>query len=459
MSYRENFVSRIGFLMVVAGCAIGLGNVWRFPYITGESGGAIFVLFYLFFLVALGIPILMVELSIGRAAECSPVKAFTKLAPGHKHWKLLGLVTLFGLYVLMSYYSVITGWILYYVGHIVQGDFTNLQQSQISEKFQGQLNSPSDQFWCTFATLFIACLICYKGIQRGIEKFTKPAMAGLFILLLVLIAKAFSLEKANVGLEFFLSPNLENLEKVGLPTAIYNAMNQAFFTLSIGIGTVLAIAAYSKSGHSLLKEAAIICSLDTVVAIAAGLIIFPACFNYGITPDQGPYLIFITLLNMFNQMDNGIIWGSMFFFFLFIAALLTMIAVIESIIANCCDLFDWSRQKSSAINLLLMTVLSVPIVLSSNILAFIHPLGKGSDLLSLADFFVSNNMLPIGSLLMVIFCTSRYGWGWEKCTEEINKGNGIKIGKSRIMFYYFKYVLPVMILTIWTIGYYQMFFK
>lgn len=459
MLCKENFVSRLGFIMTVAGCAIGLGNVWRYPFIAGMSGGAIFVLFYLFFLLLLGIPVLMIELSIGRAAECSPVKAFTKLVPNRRSWKYMGYLSLLGSLLLMSFYSVITGWLLYYFGHLIQGEFVNLSTEQIQTKFAKLLSNPYDQLWCALATIFVSCLVCYRGIQKGVEKFTKPGMIGLFIILIVLVIKALSLEHADIGLKFYLMPNLDNLNKIGIPLTVYNAMNQAFFTLSIGIGAVLAIAAYAKKGHSLLKEAAIICSLDTLVALCAGLIIFPACFNYNLTPDQGPTLIFITLLNMFNQMDNGLLWGALFFFFLFIAALLTMIAVIEAIIANCCDLFNWTRTKSSWTNCVVLTLLATPIILGFNVWKDIKPFGEGSDILSLADFILSNNLLPIGSIIMLIFCTTRYGWGWDKCIAEINQGDGIKLKGGRYMHIYFKYVLPVMILGIFLMGYYQLFFK
>lgn len=459
MNNKENFVSRLGFLMVVAGCAIGLGNVWRFPFITGESGGAIFVLFYLFFLITLGLPVMLVELSIGRAAQASPVKAYPKLTPHNKKWIGLGLLSLFGLYLLMSYYSVITGWILYYLGHLVQGDFSKLNNEEVDAKFINLLNSPSDQFWCTLATIFISCLICYRGLQKGVEKFTKPAMIGLLLILIVLVIKSLSLEKAHIGLAFYLMPNLDNLEKVGLPLAIYNAMNQAFFTLSLGTGAVLAIGACAKKDHSLLKESLIICSLDTIVALAAGLIIFPACFNFGITPNQGPTLIFQTLLHMFNMMDHGIVWGSLFFFFLFIAALLTMLAVIEAIIATCSEIFNCSRAKSSLVNFFILVAISTPIMLGYNVLSSVQPLGEGSTILDFADFLMSNNLLPIGSVLMIIYCTSRFSWGWDNFVNEINQGIGIKLTYKKWLYYYFKFVIPCMIITILAMGYYQIFFK
>lgn len=456
---RASFGSRLGFILVTAGCAVGLGNVWRFPFITGQSGGAIFVLLYLLFLVLLGIPILTVELSIGRASRNSAAKAFGILAPKHKGWKVLSYLCMAGLYLLMSYYCVVTGWLMFYGGRMIQGDILGQSTQHIESYFGKLLTNPIDQIFCSIAVLFIVCLICYRGVKEGVERFIKPAMIGMLIIMVFLAGYSMSLDKASGGIEFFLKPDLQKAREVGWVTVISNAMTQVFFTLSAGIGSILIFGSYIKKSHSLVKEAVIITIIDTIVAFLAGLIIFPACFNYDVNVNAGPGLIFNTMPLVFNQMPGGHIVGCCFFLFLFIAALTTVIAVVEAIVAGCMELFGWTRHTSAIINFIVIVLLSVPVVLGYNILSDVHLLGGESTILDFLDFIVSNNMLPIGALLMIGFCVYKFGWGWKNYISEVNTGHGLKFPEGPIAHNYYKIILPIMIIIILVVGYYGIFFK
>lgn len=451
-----SFGSRLGFILVTAGCAVGLGNVWRFPYVVGQSGGALFVLIYLVFLLALGVPVVTIELAIGRAARKTAARAFSTLVPGKK-WSVISWLCLLGLYGLMSFYCVVTGWLMFYAGRVVQGEVLSQSTNQISAFFGKLLSSPKDQIACSVAVLFVVCLICYRGVKEGVERFVKPAMTGMLILMVVLAGYSMSLDNASGGIEFFLKPDLEKAEQAGYLNVISNAMTQVFFTLSTGIGAILIFGSYTSRKHSLLKESLIITLIDTIVALLAGFIIFPACFNFGVNAGEGPGLIFITMPHVFAQMPGGMIVGSCFFIFLFIAAMTTVIAVVEALVAGCMELFGWSRHVSAMFNFVFVTALSVPVALGYNVWSGVHPLGGESTILDGLDFLVSKNLLPIGSLAMIAFCVLKSGWGWERFIGEVNTGTGIKLSQGKVVKNYFRFVLPAMILFIFIMGYYGMF--
>ncbi|MBR1924045.1 MAG: sodium-dependent transporter [Ruminobacter sp.] len=455
---RGVFASRLGFLLVAAGCAVGLGNVWRFPFITGQCGGAIFVLIYIVFLFLLGIPILTVELAIGRSSGCSVVKAFTSISPNFRRWGVIPVISMFGLYMLMSYYSVIAGWLVYYFVQVAEGSTIGLSQTEIGAKFNSLQADPYIQLAYVFMVIATVCFICYRGLQNGVEKITKYCMVGMFLIMIVMAVNSLTLEGASAGMSFYLKPDLEAVEKVGWFNVILNAMTQVFFSLSVGIGSILIFGSYISKKHSLIKESSIIAILDTIVALLAGVIIFPACYTYGIKPDVGPTLVFQTMIQMFNQMPNGRIWGSVFFLFLSIAALTTVVAVIEGIIAGCMELFNWSRHKSAMVNFVVIPLLSVPVILGFNQWSGFTPLGSGSNILDLCDFIVTNNVLPIGALLMVMFCGSKTGWGWNGYVNEVNSGSGIKLPGAEFARIYYKYFVVSIIIVLLLTGYYGKFF-
>lgn len=448
---RENFSSRLGFLLIAAGCAIGLGNVWRFPYITGLYGGGAFVLVYLFFLVVLGLPILVMEFSVGRASRKSAALSFDVLEPPGTKWHWYKYGAMAGNYLLMMFYTTIGGWMLYYFVNMGLGTFSGLDADGIAGVFGALLGQPLTMT-VYMAIVVCACFaICYKGVQKGVERVTKPMMLCLLFLMIVLAVRSFSLPGSEAGLRYYLYPDFAKLQGSGLYEAVFAAMGQAFFTLSLGIGAVAIFGSYIDKSYSLTGEAICVTVLDTFVAVVAGLIIFPACFSFGIRPDSGPNLIFITLPNVFNEMSGGQIWGSLFFLFMLFAAMSTIIAVFENILAFAMDLTGCSRKKAVACNLAAILVLSMPCILGFNLWSGFMPLGPGSNVLALEDFFLSNNLLPLGSLIYLLFCTSRYGWGWRNFCREADAGDGVKFPKWAR--FYVSYILPLIVLVIFVNGY------
>ena len=449
---REKFSSRLGFLLISAGCAIGLGNVWRFPFITGKYGGAAFVLLYLVFLLLLGLPILVMELSVGRASQKSVAQAFDVLEPKGTKWHLHKYSSLAGNYLLMMFYTTIGGWMLIYCVKMLAGEFEAIPVEQVTQVFQ---NMKEDPFLMTIAMAVVVCGcfgICSAGLQKGVEKITKIMMLFLLGIMIALAVHSFTLSGAKDGLAFYLLPDFSKLSEDGLFNAIFDAMGQAFFTLSIGMGSIAIFGSYIGKTHSMTGEAIRIMLLDTGVALVAGLIIFPACFTFGINPDSGPNLIFVTLPNVFASITGGRFWGFLFFVFLSFA----VIAVFENILSWWMDAKGWSRKKAVLVNLILILVLSLPCVLGFNLWSSIQPLGEGSTIMDLEDFIVSNNILPLGSLVFLMFCTRRYGWGFENFRKEANTGKGISFPAwSRI---YISYILPMIVLIVFVQGYIAKFF-
>ncbi len=441
---REKFGSRMGFILLSAGCAIGIGNVWRFPYIAGMYGGGMFVLFYLFFLIAMGVPVMTMEFAVGRASRKSVIKSFTELEkPGHK-WHLHGYLGMAGNYILMMFYTTVAGWMLYYFYQMLTGKFSGKDTSQVSDMFQGMLANPKVLTTVMVIIVVSGILVCSLGLQKGVEKITKIMMTLLLLIMVVLAVRGMTLPGGTEGLKFYLLPDVQRMQDVGIFETVTAAMNQAFFTLSLGIGSMAIFGSYIDKSRSLLGESVNIAILDTFVALVSGLIIFPTCFAFDISPDMGPSLIFITLPNIFNNMAGGRVWGTLFFVFMTFAAFSTILAVFENIISCGMDLFHWSRKKSCLINLIALTVLSLPCVLGFNIWSAFQPLGEGSGVLDLEDFIVSNVLLPAGSLIYLLFCVTRYGWGFENYLKETNTGEGLKMPKGiRI---YVTYILPVLLL-------------
>ena len=443
---RETFASRLGFIFLSAGCAIGLGNVWRFPFITGQYGGAAFVLIYLIFLLFLALPIMVMEFAVGRGSQQSMSQSFLVLRPEHKVWSLWGYLAWAGNYILMMFYTTVTGWMLAYTYHSAIGTFTNLNADAVGGFFGGFLASPTQMvFWMTIAVI-IGSVICWLGLQNGVERITKIMMCGLLVIMIALAVRSVTLPGADKGLEFYLKPDFSKLVSSGLGTTLYAALGQAFFTLSLGIGSMAIFGSYISKDRTLFGESLIITGLDTFVALTAGLIIFPACFAYGINPGAGPGLIFVTLPNMFNQMPSGQIWGALFFLFMSFAALSTVVAVFENILACFMDTFGWSRRKAAVFMGITVFILSIPCALGFNAWSGFQPLGPGSGVLDLEDFIVSNNLLPIGSLVYLLFCVTRYGWGWDKFIAETDTGKGAKFPKA--MRFYFTYIVPLVIFVI-----------
>lgn len=447
---RESFKSRFGFLLVSAGCAIGIGNVWRFPYVVGQNGGGIFVLIYLIMLVIMGLPVLSMELAVGRASRKSAVLAYKALEKPKSKWHIHGWFAIIGCYILMMYYTNVSGWMLNYFFKFASGTFkSGMDAAAGANVFSDMLASPAEMGLWMAITVVAGILICSIGVQKGLERVSKVMMSALFVLILVLAIHSFTLSGAGEGLKFYLVPNMENVKTVGLGSVVAAAMNQSFFTLSLGIAAMEIFGSYMGKEHTLLGEGARICALDTFVAVSAGLIIFPACFSYNVEVTQGPGLIFVTLPNVFVNMSGGRIWGSLFFLFMTFASFSTVIAVFENIMSSCMDNFGWSRKKAALINGIIILVTSIPCVLGYNVWSNIHPIG-GRDILDSEDFIVSNILLPLGSLVYLLFCVTRYGWGFEKYREEANIGKGLKV--AAWMKWYFLLVLPVLILAIFIIG-------
>ena len=440
---RESFKSRLGFLLVSAGCAIGIGNVWRFPYVTGQNGGGIFVLFYLIFLVIMGLPVLTMELAVGRASRKSAVLGYKALEKKGSKWHIHGWVAIFGCCMLMMYYTTVSGWMVTYFFKFLTGSFkSGMTTEDTAQAFSNLLGDPKQMAFWMILTVVVGFLVCSRGLQNGLEKISKFMMTALLLLIVVLAVHSLTLSNAAEGVKFYLVPNTEAVAAVGLKNVITAAMNQAFFTLSLGVAAMEIFGSYMGKDHTLAGEGVRICALDTFVAIMAGLIIFPACFSYNVEVNAGPSLIFITLPNVFINMSGGRIWGSLFFLFMTFASFSTVIAVFENIMSFCMDMFGWSRNKAALINCIVILIASLPCVLGYNVWSNLHLIG-GRDVLDSEDFIVSNLLLPIGSLIYLLFCVTKWGWGFEKYCEEANTGDGIKISKK--LKPYFQFILPILI--------------
>ena len=440
---RENFKSRIGFILVSAGCAIGIGNVWKFPYLVGQNGGGIFVLFYLLFLLIMGLPVLTMELAVGRASRKSVVKAYKKLEPEGTKWHLHGYVCIFGCYLLMMYYTTVSGWMLSYFFKFLFKTFEKIDSSQVEGIFTTMLSRPEEMTLCMGITVIGGFMICSLGLQKGLEKVTTVMMSALFILIVLLAVHSLLLPGAVEGAKFYLLPNVEKVREIGLYHVISAAMNQAFFTLSLGVAAMEIFGSYMSDDYTLVSEGVKICALDTFVAIISGLIIFPACFSFGVEPNAGPPLIFFTLPKVFMHMQFGRVWGALFFLFMTFASFSTVIAVFENLISTSMDNFHWDRKKAVIVNCIFIFVMSIPCILGYNLWQDLKLIG-GRDVLDSEDFIVSNLILPIGSLIYLLFCVSKWGFRFDKYVEECNKGEGIKM--PRALKPYFVFVLPVLIL-------------
>lgn len=441
---REKLGSRMGFILLSAGCAIGIGNVWRFPYIAGMYGGGMFVLFYLFFLVAMGIPVMTMEFAVGRASRKSIIKSFSTLEKPGQKWHLHGYLGMAGNYLLMMFYTTVAGWMLYYFYQMLTGKFVGKNKEQVTGMFQSMLESPAVLITVMVIIVVSGILICSLGLQKGVEKITKIMMTLLLLIIVILAVRGMTLPGGTEGIKFYLLPNVQRMREVGIAETVTAAMNQAFFTLSLGIGSMAIFGSYIGKDHTLLGESVNIAILDTFVALVSGLIIFPTCFSFDISPDMGPSLIFITLPNIFNNMTGGRVWGTLFFIFMTFAAFSTILAVFENIISCGMDLFHWSRKKSCLVNLVALTILSLPCVFGYNIWSSFQPLGEGSAVLDLEDFIVSNILLPVGALVYLLFCVTRYGWGFENYLKETNTGEGLKMPRGIRVYVIF--ILPVLLL-------------
>ena len=443
---RESFKSRLGFLLVSAGCAIGIGNVWRFPYVTGQNGGGIFVLFYLIFLVIMGLPVLTMELAVGRASRKSAVLGYKALEKKGSKWHIHGWVAIFGCCMLMMYYTTVSGWMVTYFFKFLTGSFkSGMTTEDTAQAFSNLLGDPKQMAFWMILTVVVGFLVCSRGLQNGLEKISKFMMTALLLLIVVLAVHSLTLSNAAEGVKFYLVPNTEAVAAVGLKNVITAAMNQSFFTLSLGVAAMEIFGSYMGKDHTLAGEGVRICALDTFVATMAGLIIFPACFSYNVEVNAGPSLIFITLPNVFINMSGGRIWGSLFFLYMTFASFSTVIAVFENIMSFCMDMFGWSRNKAALINCIVILIASLPCVLGYNVWSNLHLIG-GRDVLDSEDFIVSNLLLPIGSLIYLLFCVTKWGWGFEKYCEEANTGDGIKISKK--LRPYFQFILPILIVFI-----------
>lgn len=457
MENREKFASRLGFILISAGCAIGLGDVWRFPYITGQYGGGIFVLIYLVFIFLLGLPIITMELAVGRASQKSIATSFKVLEKKGQKWHLMGILGIAGNYILMMFYTTIAGWMFAYSYKMLTGSFEGRNTEQVGQVFTNLTGNPIEMIVWLVLTTIICFGVCSLGLQKGVEKVTKVMMVLLLAIILVLAVKSMTLPNASKGIEFYLKPDISRIKENGLWETVFAAMSQAFFTLSIGIGSLAIFGSYLGKDRRLLGESINIAALDTSISIVAGLIIFPACFAFNVDPGQGPGLVFVTLPNIFNSMSGGRIWGSLFFIFMTFAAFSTVIAVFENIMSFGMDLWGWNRKKAAIINIFLIIVLSLPCILGFNVLSGFQPLGEGTGILDLEDFIISYNLLPIGSLVYLLFCVSRYGWGFKNYMEEVNTGKGMKL--PRIFRGYLTWVLPIIIIVVLVQGYINVFGK
>lgn len=452
---REKLKSRLGFILISAGCAIGIGNVWKFAYMAGQGGGGFFVLLYLLFLVMLGIPIMSMEFAVGRASQKSPAQAYKALEKAGQKWHIHGYIALIGNYLLMMFYTTVAGWMLYYFYLTSTGKFVGLNTDGVANVFSEMLQKPVTMTICMLIIVVVGFFICSIGLQNGLEKVTKVMMVALLAIMVILAINSFFMKGAKEGLSFYLIPSIERAKAAGICNTAVGAMNQAFFTLSIGIGAMAIFGSYIGKDRSLLGESVTIAALDTFVAITSGLIIFPACFTFGVDQTQGPSLVFITLPNIFNNIPFGRVWGSLFFVFMTFAAFSTVLAVFENIVSCCMELTGFNRKKSSIVNMILVALLSMPCVLGFNLWSFDWLGVFGGSFLDFEDFLVSNIWLPLGSLIYLLFCTSKFGWGWKNYKEEANTGKGIKI--HNWMRVYLTYILPLIVLFIFAFGIYDKF--
>ena len=448
---REGFKSRLGFILVSAGCAIGIGNVWKFPYVAGQNGGGLFVLVYLLFLAIMGIPILTMELSLGRASRKSLVKAYKKLEPKGSKWHVHGWFSLAGNYLLMMFYTSVSGWMVDYGWKFATGGFSGVSAEGADKVLSDMLSNPLELTTFMAITVILGFAVCAGGVKNGLERVSKWMMIALLVLIVVLAVNSVFLENSAEGLRFYLMPDFDSIEKVGLFNIVSAAMSQAFFTLSLGIGSMQIFGSYMSKDNTLAGEAIRITVLDTFVAIMSGLIIFPACFSFGVEPTHGPSLIFVTLPKIFINMPAGRLWGTLFFLFMSFASFSTLTAVFENIISSCMDNFGWSRKKSTLLNCVFMLVMSMPCLLGFNVLSGVQLFGM--DILGMEDFIVSKLLLPLGSLIILLFCSFRFGWGFDNYLKETNTGEGMKMPKA--LAPYFKYVLPLLLLFVFVTGFIQ----
>ena len=455
MEQREKFSSRLGFILISAGCAIGLGNVWRFPYITGQYGGGIFVLIYIFFLITMGLPVVVMEFAMGRASQKSVGKSYEALEPKGTKWHWHKYFAIAGNYLLMMFYTTVAGWMLAYFYKMVKGDFVGANATRIGEIFGDLTTNRNEMIIWMLAVSVIGLIVCSLGLEKGVEKITKPMMLCLFGIMMVLVVRSLTLDNAMAGLEFYLKPDFSKIKEAGIGEVIFAAMGQSFFTLSIGIGSLSIFGSYIGKERSLTGEAVSVMALDTAVAIMSGLVIFPACFAFGINPGEGPGLVFVTLPNVFNEMAGSRLWGSLFFLFMTFAALSTVIAVFQNIIACTREIFGWTQKKATVINGILLIALALPCVLGMTDWSGFQIAGK--SIMDLEDFAVSNNLLPLGSVVYLLFCTTRYGWGWDGFVKEANTGTGMKFPTSKAYRFYLTFILPVVILYITIQAYVMMF--
>lgn len=452
---RENFNSRLGFILVSAGCAIGLGNVWKFSYICAKYGGAAFIVIYLAFLAVIGLPILITEFAIGRGSRKSLCSAYSALETNRGRFHMNKYFCMAGSYLLMMFYTMICGWMVSYAVKTASGELIGLSTAEVSSSFDSMLSNTGEMVFYTMISIVIAFGICALGLNNGVEKISKIIMIALLAIMAVLAVNSLTLDNASEGLKYYLVPDFSHIEKYGWGEVVFAAMSHAFFTLSIGIGCMEIFGSYLSKERKLTGESVNIVILDTAIALTAGLIIIPACVSFGVPLDSGPSLLFISLPNVFNDMRGGRIWGTLFFVFLTFAALSTVIAVFENIIAMCTDNWKISRKKAVAINIPIMAALSLPAVFGCNILSFVQPLGEGSSIMDIEDFLVSNNLLPLGSLLSVLLCTRRHGWGWENFEKEVNTGKGKSL--PGFMKTYMTWILPLIIIVVYLKGYYDIF--
>ncbi|SFS35753.1 neurotransmitter:Na+ symporter, NSS family [Succinivibrio dextrinosolvens] len=452
---REVFRTRLGFLLIAAGCAVGIGNVWRFPYIVGQYGGAYFVLLYLFFLLSVGIPLLTVELAIGRASRSSMAYCYERLEQPGSHWHFNKWWQFSGNYILMAFYVVVAGWMLFYFCNFVSGNITpGMTRETAGQNFGELLANPETMFLCVFITVLFSFTIVALGVIKGVERFTKPLMIVLILLLFFMACRSATLDGFEEGIKFYLKPDFEKFEN-NIGEAIWAAMGQAFFTLSVGFGAIAIFGSYMSERHKILNEAVFIATFDTIIALLSGFVIFPACFTYGINPDAGPNLLFITMTVVFSNMTLGTIWGSLFFLFMLIAAVSTMIAVFESSIAGCIELFKWTRIKAVVINFVVIIALSLLPMLGFNVLSDVHIIGSNTGILDFFDFLVSNNILPIGSIVFVLFICSKSGMQWKNYIDQCNVGKGFSMPTA--LYFYYKYILTTMVIIVLAVGYYKIF--
>lgn len=453
---RETLKSRLGFILLSAGCAIGIGNVWKFPYMAGQGGGGAFVLFYLIFLVIMGLPIMTMEFAVGRASQKSPVRAYQALEKPGQKWHIHGYFCMAGCYLLMMFYTTVCGWMLHYFYLMAIGKFDGIDAEGVVQEFNEMLASPGIMTFWMLVTVIFCIAVCAIGLQKGLERVTKVIMIALLVIMVILAVNSLFMPGAKEGLQFYLVPDFERMAETGIGNTIVGAMNQAFFTLSLGIGAMEIFGSYIGREHALLGESVRIVVLDTFVAITAGLIIFPACFTYGVDQTSGPSLVFITLPNIFSHMTGGRLWGSLFFLFMAFAALSTVLAVFENIICCGMELTGCTRKKSAIVNLVLISLLSMPCVLGYNVWAWDGFAIFGGAVLDFEDFLVSNILLPLGSLVYLLFCVSKRGWGWDHYFEEVNAGTGMKM--KQWMRKYLTWILPIIVIFLFLIGIYDKFF-